>query len=137
MSTIAVWRRGFPVAGLLGPVRAGAFLPRPVLLGALLLSACPATPERPEIEAGELLVRTADASVLTTEALAALAKRGDFVVQAAECLEKTCRVVVTRADGSAADVAFTWSLVEALQAGVAAAPGAIEGVRPNTVHAQK
>jgi hypothetical protein len=105
----------------------------PVLLVAfVVLTAC-SHPPRPRPHAaivpGEILVRTSDPSLLTSEKLSSAARRNDFVVKETQCLAKTCRVVLARL-GAATDAAWTYEIIDAL---AAAKVAGIDGVEPNVV----
>ena len=76
---------------------------------------------------GEILVRVADGAASADRA--GLASREDVSVDGAECLNRTCRVLVSRTDGIA-DEAWTRALIESLARSVA--PGVT--VEPNVVH---
>jgi hypothetical protein len=89
-----------------------------MLAAVYAVTACAPQPPprpRPEILPGEVLVHTADASLLTTEKLSAATRRQDFAVKEVHCLLSTCRIVVERIDG-AADSNWTYGLVDALAA---------------------
>src|SRR5262245_11493246 len=93
-------------------------------------AACaPQPPPRPppEIVPGEIVVHTADASLLTTEKLSAATRRKDFVVSDVHCFLQTCRVRVDRV-GAAADQIWTRALVDSFAA--SRVPG-ISGVEPS------
>ena len=98
------------------------------LCGALGCAPQPPPRPPPEIVPGEIIVHTADASLLTTEKLSAATGREDVIVREVHCLMQTCRVVVERV-GAAADPSWTRSLVDALAASRVAG---IFGVEPSS-----
>lgn len=61
---------------------------------------------------GELVVRTDAPEQLTTEALQAALGRTDLVVEKRECLNRSCRLVLSRLGGPA-DEAWTRALITA------------------------
>jgi len=88
-------------------------------LAALALAACAPQPPpprmRPEIAPGELVIHTRDATLLTTQRLAATVGRDDFSVRQVSCFLETCRVRVERT-GAATTEDWTYALVDAIRA---------------------
>lgn len=84
---------------------------------------------RPEIAPGEVLVRTADGSSLTTANLSKAAGRDDFVVKRKDCILRTCHLVLERL-GAPADADWTYELVDALDTAELAN---VDGVEPNFI----
>ena len=84
---------------------------------------------RAEIAPGEVVVRTADGSSLTTASLSKAAGRDDFFVKQKDCVLRTCHLVLERR-GAPADADWTYELIDALETAELAN---VDGIEPNFV----